>query len=54
MKAGINRCCRKVRSSTMPSWRAFSISSLTSPPVPASAESKTQWVDTFVSQSGWT
>ena len=42
MKAGISRCWRYSRSITMPSPRAFSIASSASPPVPASAESKTQ------------
>ena len=42
MNAGISRCWRYSRSITMPSVRAFSIASSTLPPVPASAESKTQ------------
>ena len=42
MNAGISRCWRYSRSITMPSLRAFSMASSTLPPVPASAESKTQ------------
>ena len=42
MKAGINRCWRYSRSITMPPSRAFAIAASTSPPVPASPESKTQ------------
>ena len=40
MNAGISRCWRYSRSITMPSARAFSMASSTSPPVPASPESK--------------
>ncbi len=42
MNAGISRCWRNSRSTTMPSPRAFSMASSTLPPVPASPESKTQ------------
>ena len=42
MNAGISRCWRYSRSITMPSVRALAIASSTSPPVPASPESKTQ------------
>ena len=42
MNAGISRCWRYSRSITMPSVRALAIASSTLPPVPASAESKTQ------------
>ena len=53
MKAGIRRCWRYSRSSTMPSPRAFAIASSTLPPVPASAESGFQNADLLVPRSGW-
>ena len=53
MNAGISRCWRYSRSITMPSVRAFAIASSTSPPVPASPESKTQRADLLVPRSGW-
>ncbi len=53
MNAGIRRCWRYSRSMTMPSPRAFSMASSTLPPVPASAESKTQVADLLVPRSGW-
>ncbi len=52
MKAGISRCWRYSRSITMPSVRALLIASSTLPPVPASAESKTQSADLLVPRSG--
>ena len=53
MKAGISRCWRYSRSIRMPSVRACSIAASTSPPVPASWESKTHSADLLVPRSGW-
>ncbi len=53
MYEGINRCWRYSLSITMPPSRAFAMASSTSPPVPASPESKTQSADLLVPRSGW-
>ncbi len=53
MKAGIRRCWRYSRSITIPSVRASAIAASTSPPVPASPESKTHSADLLVPRSGW-
>ncbi len=52
MKAGINRCWRYSRSMTMPLVRASAMAASTSPPVPASWESKTHSADLLVPRSG--
>ena len=52
MKAGMSRCWRYSRSMTMPSWRAVAMAFSTSPPVPASAESKVHRADLLVPRSG--
>ena len=52
MKAGMSRCWRYSRSSTMPFAHASAMASSTEPPLPCAAESSCQKADLLVPRSG--